>query len=394
MEMILEEKAALCLEKIAECLTLSDNKLTTFGYANGLLGKSLFFSYYAAFTENLTYNDWASKTLTASINKLTEPYEGKSFYKELSELGIFLEYARANNILNVETNQILSGIDKIMEKMLEKAMDEKDFDPYTGALMYGSYFLGRSKSKPLLIPMLEKITIWLGKISKKDHQGNVFWVSKLFDKNNIYLGISHGLAAIMIYLCRVYEMGIQREMVKEMLINTSKYILKNELDFSTSGYHFPNIVNEENGRTTLGLCYGDMGVGYSLLRAGILLKNEKITNKALSIFHNCATRKEFSEAGIRDAGILYGASGVALMFDKVYEMTRIREFYDVATDWYEKIIDFSNNENLTAGFEGHFNQHFKHTNIAFMEGMVGIGCTLIKYSDRENYSFDELIWLN
>ena len=394
MEMILEEKAVLCLEKIAECLTLPDNKLTTFGYSNGLIGKSLFFTYYAAFTENTKYNDWASRILTASIKKVTEPYEGKSFYKELSELGIFLEYARANNIIELETNNILSGIDKMMEDMLEKAMEAEDFDPYTGALMCGSYFLGRSKSKSQLTPILEKITIWLDKISKKDYQGNVFWVSKLFDKNNVYLGISHGLAAIMIYLCRVYEMGIQRELIKEMLLNTSEYILKNELNFATSGYHFPNIVNEEKGRTTLGLCYGDMGIGYSLLRAGILLKNDRTTKQALSIFHNCASRKKLSEAGIKDAGILYGASGVALMFDKVYEMTQMREFYDTATDWYERIIDFSSNENLTAGFKGNFNQHFNHTNIAFMEGMVGIGCTLIKYSDRENYSFDELIWLN
>jgi lantibiotic biosynthesis protein len=393
MEMLLEEKAVLCLDKIAECLTLPENKLSTFGYTNGLIGKTLFFTYYAAFTEDNKYNDWAGKILSASIKKVTEPYEGRSFYKELAELGMFLEYAQSNNIIEIDTNSILSGIDRIMEDVLDKAMETEDFDPYTGGLMAGMYFLARCNSKSEVIPLLEKITLWLNQIAKRDTQNNIYWVSKLFDKNNIYVGISHGLAIIMIYLCKMYEMDIQRTLVKEMLLRTSEYVLSKEIDFATEGYHFPSIVGEEKGRTSLGLCYGDMGVAYALLRVGELLENEQLTSTAIQIFKNCASRKDLKHAGIKDAGILYGASGVALMFDKVYEMTGILLFYDTATEWYERITDFDIHENLTAGFKGNFNQHFKHTNIAFMEGITGIGCTLIKYTDRENYSFDELVWM-
>jgi lantibiotic biosynthesis protein len=276
MEMLLEEKAVICLDKIAECLTLPENKLSTFGYTNGLIGKTLFFTYYAAFTEDSKYNDWAGKILSASIRKITEPYEGRSFYKELAEIGIFLEYAQANNIIEIDTNSILSGIDGMIEDVLSKAIQDEDFDPYTGGLMAGMYFLARSKSKAEIIPVLEKITLWLSDIARKDDHENTYWVSKLFDKNNIYLGISHGLAIVMIYLCRMYEMGIQRIVVKEMLLSTSEYILSKELDFAADGYHFPNIVNEEKGRTSLGLCYGDMGVAYALLRVGELLENLKI----------------------------------------------------------------------------------------------------------------------
>ncbi|PWK18081.1 lanthionine synthetase-like protein [Arcicella aurantiaca] len=393
MEMLLEEKAVLCLDKIAECLTLPENKLSTFGYTNGLIGKVLFFTYYGAFTENNKYNDWAGKILSASIKKITEPYEGRSFYKELAEIGIFLEYAKTNNIIEIDTNAILLGIDKIMEEVLEKAMKTEDFDPYTGGLMAGMYFVARSNSKADVEPILEKITLWLNLIAHTDAQNNTYWVSKLFDKNNIYLGISHGLAIVITYLCKMYEMGIQPTLVKKMLLSSTEYLLSKKLDFVAKGYHFPDIVGDENGRTSLGLCYGDMGVAYALLRVGELLQNERLSSESIQIFKNCATRNDFPKAGIKDAGILYGASGVALIFDKIYEMTGITLFYDTATDWYKKITDFAVHENATAGFKGNFNQHFKHTNIAFMEGITGIGCTLIKYFDRENYCFDELIWM-
>jgi lantibiotic biosynthesis protein len=393
MEMLLEKSKVVCLDQIAECLSLPQNSLTTFGYSNGLLGKALFFAYYSAFTEDDKYGEWSGKIITTAIKKVIEPYEGKNLYKELSELGIFLEYAKENNLLNIDTNQILLGADKMMHEFLEGAMEKEDFDPYTGALMCGSYFLGRSRTKPEYAHTLEKITIWLGQIAHQDQDGNIYWVSKLFKKDNIYLGMSHGLASIMVFLCRVYEMGIQQKLVRKLLVGTAHYILSKELDFEEEGYHFPNIVDEK-GVTSLGLCYGDMGTAYALLRAGMILEEENLTSKAISIFRNCASRQEFSQAGIKDAGILYGASGVALMFDKVYEMTQIHEFFDIATYWYENIADFDTHSNLTAGFSGFFNQHFKHTNIAFMEGIAGIGCTLIKYSDRENYNFDELIWLN
>ena len=38
MEIYLEKSQVVCIDQIAECLSLPQNKLNTFGYTNGLLG--------------------------------------------------------------------------------------------------------------------------------------------------------------------------------------------------------------------------------------------------------------------------------------------------------------------------------------------------------------------
>lgn len=381
------------IDAIADALQLSQNQLHGFGYSSGLLGKVLFFYYYSEYTANSSYAQWAENLLTKAIRKVSKPYQGRNYYKEVSELGIFIEYMSANNLLQTDTDKLLTPLDPVQIVGMEAALKQNNFDPSNGALAAGLYFLARSQSSSQAHVYLYQLTEALLAMGHTNEKRHLFWKSQLFGTENIYLGISHGLALIILFLCRMYKLSILPDKCKHAIHHTVMYILSQERDYRKEGYFFPNIVGEAAKTTRLGLCYGDMGVGYSLYQASVILQDDSLQKKAIEIFDFSAERIDPEQSLVRDAGILYGASGVALLFDRMFDLTQRSLYKQAASYWYQSIPSYSVTTNATAGYQGVFNQAFDHTNIAFMEGIAGIGCTLIKYTDRDNYCFDDLIWL-
>lgn len=393
MESFIETDVSTTVHRIAQSLASPTNQLTTFGYTKGLLGQVLFWSYYAHFADDKDAQKRAQTLLVESIHRVTQPYTGHSFTKELAEFGIFLEYASANGLVELNTNALLTGPDQLLATAMTDALDRRDFDPYTGALGPGYYFLSRAASQESARQAIDQLVLGLHRIAVMDEVGHLYWPSQLFDDDRVYLGLSHGSAAILLFLCRAIELGIQVDLASSMVRRSVGYLLVQQQNYQQVGSFFPDIVHEKPAQSRLGLCYGDLGIAYSLLRAGQVLNDHLIEEEGLTIFCFSATRRSPAESGIRDAGILYGASGTALLFDKAYELTGQPELDEAARHWYEQIPDFATHNNATAGYQGVFNQHFPHTNIGFMEGIAGIGATLMKSAERDNYSFNELIWL-
>ena len=269
---------------IAACLALPENQLQEFGYSGGLLGKALFFLYYGAYTEDNTYLRGAGKLLNQSISKLAGPYKGRNYYKEAAELGTFLEYMKTNGLVDDSSGKILSAIDEAQAKGIEEALTLNTFDPQNGALVGGLYFLARSRSSEAARCQLENLALALIALSLQDPCGNLYWRSQLFSSGNIYLGISHGMAIIVLYLCRMCEMDILADRCRETMHKAVSYMLSHQQDYQRDGCFFPDIVGETPSKTRLGLCYGDMGVGYSLYRAGGVLNDDRIRQKALQVF--------------------------------------------------------------------------------------------------------------
>jgi lantibiotic modifying enzyme len=393
MEAFIETDITAAVHRIARSLASPANSLPAFGYSKGVLGQVLFWSYYAYFADDSTAQERVKTLLVESVQRVTQPYAGHSFTKELAEFGIFLEYANANSLVELDTNALLTGPDQLLAATMTDALNRRDFDPYTGALGPGYYFLSRAASQESARQVIDQLVVGLHRIAVADEVGHLYWPSQLFGDNRVYLGLSHGSAAILLFLCRAIELGIQVDLASGMVQRAVGFLLVHQQNYQQIGSFFPDIVHEKPAQSRLGLCYGDMGVAYSLLRAGQVLNDHLIEEEGLAVFTFSATRRSPAESGIRDAGILYGASGTALLFDKAYELTGQPELDEAARHWYDRIPDFATHDNATAGYQGVFNQHFPHTNVGFMEGIAGIGATLIKSTQRDTYSFDELIWL-
>ncbi len=388
-----ETDAVLLIDKIAVVLKEKRDVYSSFGYTKGLLGNAVFLFHYAQFKNLPEYAQVAETFITESVVRLNETIsKSEKFVKDFAELGMFLEYAQLKEWIDFDFSDVSEYIDSYLIAFAKNRLSLGDFDPYTGGLLAGHYFLHRSDDV-----MRINITVIINSLeilAVSDEKDGLYWKSKLFDDDRIYLGLSHGLAVIIVFLCKAYENDIEVEKCKKMIAGAVNYIFSHQQDITQKGCFFPDIIGQpDKGR--LGLCYGDMGVIYALFRAGTILESKAIQLKATELMLQTTTRKTSDTNGIKDAGILYGASGVALIYDKMYRLTNNYIFFESAKEWFDTISLYrkeSPKDDGTLGFEGYFNQHFSNTNYSFMEGIAGIGTTLMKAIDK-NMAFDKLIWL-
>lgn len=66
---------------------------------------------------------------------------------------------------------------------------------------------------------------------------------------------------------------------------------------------------------------GDLGIGYALLRAGQVFHNAIFSDKGEQILERCAYVFLDKNKWVPDSGMLNGASGGGLVFEKAYRLT-------------------------------------------------------------------------
>jgi lantibiotic biosynthesis protein len=136
-----------------------------------------------------------------------------------------------------------------------------------------------------------------------------------------------------------------------------------------------------------------LGTSYALLRASQVLKDEELHQEILKDLHQLGQITDSNSASINDAGITYGAVGVATIFEKISKLENNSIFEAYANFWYEKILDFRTHNNQTIGYQAQFNQYNPATNIAFGEGIAGIGIAMMCFLNKKLPPIYELIGL-
>ncbi|MFK8007579.1 MAG: lanthionine synthetase LanC family protein [Saprospiraceae bacterium] len=124
----------------------------------------------------------------------------------------------------------------------------------------------------------------LDKTAVRDEDGSLRWVytNALEKSSSFNLGMSHGLASTISILCKFAKNKRFAPKSKELLLGAVRYILKNKSENPDSYSCFPNSIALENNESTklkgsrLAWCYGDLGIGYSLLEASDILNNKII----------------------------------------------------------------------------------------------------------------------
>lgn len=380
------------IDEIANKLFIIKDKLNSFGYSDGTLGLSLFFKFYSIHTEEEEYNKISLELLEKTFCQIKKRrLIDNCFFNQLSETGIFLEFFKQKAEVYIDVNNILAPIDRILYKNMLDHLNDKNYDPYTGALSAGIYFLNRLNSSEFVIPYLEKLIIGIHKMALKDNNGGYFWTSKLFNDDRVYLGLSHGSAGIILFLCQAYRNNILKDECQAIIRKSVKYTMNHKLDGINE---FPDIVGQESVQTRLCLAYGDLGIAYALLLSSEVLNDLTLKDSAIKVFQRAIQRKTKENTLIGDASLRYGAAGVAAIYNKVYDITQMNDFEKTAQYWYQQIPSYSKSNDNFAGFRSVFNQSSFSTNFSFMEGISGIGASLMKSIDlNDRISFDGLLWL-
>jgi len=222
--------------------------------------------------------------------------------------------------------------------------------------------------------------------------GSMKWLSILDAEKKIQgynLSLSHGLSSVILILSLLHEAKISRRISGNLLNGSLKYLDKQKLPPDEYLSMFPSWAiesSEDTRNSRLGWCYGDLGIGIACMEAGAFLPGTKYKLDGLNILFNAANRKDPMENSVFDAGICHGASGVALIYNILYQKTELETFKEAAIYWLDICLNMAFHKDGIAGYKTWFAPEYggwKNTP-GLLEGCCGIGLVMLSFiSERE-----------
>ena len=136
------------IEKVLNDKELS--KLLSIGLLKGKGGLALYYYYYSKLSNNHVYNNKASEILVEINNNFEKTGENFTFHSGIAGLGLLIEHLKRNDFIYADTNNILSEVDKYLNKIMISYYDSDYFDFLYGSLGLSLYFLKRNLRHMLL----------------------------------------------------------------------------------------------------------------------------------------------------------------------------------------------------------------------------------------------------
>jgi lantibiotic modifying enzyme len=385
---------AIHVENIRKALEGKENVIQNASYETGLLGLSLFYAYYAGYTGDDSYYARAEDYLMKGLEVLDLPnfkriYMSDSLDSHLAHIGRYLAFSKKHEFLDLDIYDYLLGLDDTLSGLMKSKISIGDFDLNSGALAAGYYYLSRLDSNPAVMVHLATLVEGIREQALMDEEGDYYWTSPSLFKR-VYLGISHGSALIISFLSNVYEKNIATDACKDILNKALRFLLKQQRK-QVRGL-FPLQMGDAVEPKQFCQCYGDIGVGYALYRAAAVLQDETLAGTAMMVLEDCLLRKKEDRLTL-DASIVYGASGIAAIFEKLHRLSGDQRFMDAGTYWYKQITAYAIHENEFAGYRTRLLNAVPLWDVSFGWGITGIGISLMRYIKKELPPIDALMMI-
>lgn len=374
--------------QIEKKVTEKKELFNSIGLKHGILGVSFFYFALSDYFGDKSYQEKGFIELQSCMDKLNSDYISPTLYREISEIGHFLEFCISKKWLTKDDiGETLNEIDIILEDVLDKEIASKNFDPVTGALAYGYYFLKRTDSERKIFA-IKKLLDFIKSISYIDDSGNVYWKSVFKGKEQIYLGITHGISNVILFLLQVQDVLKKDKDDLDLIITRACNYIRSK-EFESRPLIYPLIVDEEinNNVYPKNYCYGDFGTLYSLLKAYNKLDNNEGQKYVLERF----VKSNSYGYGIpyinTGKSILYGSAGLSMLFRSFNCVSFSEEYQNAYYSKIEEVVKAFNINDEFLGYQGYWNQDSDITNYCLSEGMIGIALELICY--QENVKLNE-----
>jgi lantibiotic modifying enzyme len=280
---------------------------------------------------------------------------------------------------------------------------EGNYDYLHGALGIGKYFLSRKsslKSHEYLIDLVNE----LEKQGIKIRNG-IAWKSKLLPESEVWeynLSMSHGIASIITFLSHLYKIEICSNKVLNLVTGAVNFLLQSKQDTTKFKYQYPGIIgyHESNSEDRVGgrlaWCYNDLGISIALWQAGQIFNNEIWIQEGINLLLHTTTIIESIETGVVDVGLCHGAAGIAHIYNRMYNFTKIETLNDAAIFWIDKSLKMATFEDGLAGYKTHhIPQHGGWQNdYGFLEGIAGIGLAMMSFASNIDPNWDSALLIS
>lgn len=352
---------------------------------NGNAGIALYFIYLYKYNKKKSFFDKAN----ILINKCVEDYRSnrENDLLNLSSgfIGITWLIAHLTKYKIFENNYGFNLIEQLgnqVSTISNRFFEQGNIDVLHGALGGALFFLEANdtvESSLFLNHFIENMNINSIKSST-----TLFWRSLFrfstgnnndLEYNN--LGYAHGIPGFLKILGDIYNCkNSNKKLAKDLIKKGINYLLlfKNPNIHSNTATLFPYCAvsefNEEFYNTRLGWCYGDLTIGYAIWKIGKSLNNLDYQIEGIEIAKHTALVRDSTNSLINDPFICHGSSGVAHIYNVLYQETNYTIFKTAANYWYRFTVDL---------FLDNYNEYILSPGL--LSGMSGIGLSLLSFVD-------------
>ncbi len=394
------------LEEINAILQVDYKDIDNIGVLTGSTGIALFHFYYSKFKQQEINASIGSDIISSVVQKINKGYHMPTFCTGIAGAAWAIELLREEDFIELDSDALLGNLDDFLESSLQVDKRYNFYDFLHGNIGIGLYFLKRyentastelkSNYKRYLLKIISKLQeTALIKGNTAKWESNLIFSEKLRGYN---LSLSHGISSITNFLARLAEHSDFKDATITLLQQATNYILQQHYDSVTSTSCFPDWItttNEKSKNARLAWCYGDLGIGISLWRAGKILSDQELCKKALTVLKHSTKRRDIEEARIMDAGLCHGSYGVAHIFNYMYKETQEPVFKETAIYWLQQALDMAIHKDGYAGYyqwRGGDNPGWRKE-VNLLEGISGIGLAIISHLASFETKWDECLMI-
>lgn len=394
------------IDDIYDILVKRVNEIKEFDLYGGKSGTCLFMAYYQAINKTCKNNiEYIVESIIndANLYKITN-YKHLTYY---SEMAWILCHLYEKKLINIDLNDYFYDIDEYLYEGMTKLWNMNEHGCVNGAISLGMYFyyrymLGTEQCRQYLeffVDLLKETAI------EKDN--TMKWITTINYETNeqgYNLGIAHGIPGILLFLRKLLLANIKKDVISDILTKASNFLLqqKHSLETNKSFFNFCVCTETTELETSLAWCYGDISVGYSLYMISSLdnIRREDIKKNAIEILLDTTKRTYLSGIRVIDAGLCHGTSGIAHIYNRLYQQTNELEFREAARFWYKETIKMAKYDNKYAGYRLPYgsknieNKQFELSNLSFLIGISGIGLSLLSAIYPADPSWDMCLLLS
>jgi lantibiotic modifying enzyme len=370
--------------------------------SEGTAGIALFFAYLQA-SGLATISELASDCLTPAVEALADRPMTTSLYGGFT--GIAWAAQHVTELLGDSSDDLGSEIDLALETFLKQSPWNHHYDLIYGLVGVGVYCLDRTNS-PVAMRCLELIVERLAELAEPSG-GGLRWHTRpdliplrreRYPQGYYNLGLAHGLPGIIALLGRIHAAGISPEKTGRLLEGAVRWLLRQRLpqsaESSFAAFHVPG--SQPDG-CRLAWCYGDAGLAAALLLAARTVGEKSWEHEALAIARRAAARDP-QTCGVIDACFCHGSSGLAHIFNRLYQATHEEVFAAASRYWIEHTLQFCNPGVGPAGYrtmapDGAGKSGFQ-AKYGMLTGIAGIGLSFLAATSTMEPCWDRMFLLD
>jgi lantibiotic biosynthesis protein len=366
----------------------------------GLGGPLLYFSYLYMYSKDPDALLKSSGIVNELVSLCARYKLGPSMERGLSGVGWVIQHLMNLGILDDEALPFLQNLDNVLTNSIQADLKKNRYDYFTGLVGKGAYFLERSRANDVTAH-LDRVFKALMDMSESDEYGITWqdWYS--FERDNkddkaYSLGLSHGIPAIIMFLCEVYKLGINKPTVEDVIRKAISWISHFKRNCGTRVFFPTNIVNytevyPESEPERLAWCHGDLGLSAAIIYAGRVLSDTSMLNLGESLAASQVDRFDRHDTGVVDAELCHGSAGVALLFKTIDRYLGSNKFTTSHEYWLRSTLSLASPGEGLGGYRTWRGpEHGGWVNDpGFLEGISGIGLFLMS----EYYKDEDPGWL-